>query len=145
MIAREAYRQYREAVTACKGIFARGGNVTGDYGEHLVKQLYGGELLPNSHKSADVRLGDGTLLQVKTRVNKTQLGGIRSWDFDYLIGIQLNDDAEVMLAVRVPVDVCRQIAGYASHDNKFVIHLNGVLLKTPGVENVTKEFRQCNP
>lgn len=61
MSAREAYRQYREAVTACKGIFARGGNVTGDYGEHLVKQLY------------------------------------------------------------------------------------GVLLKTPGVENVTEEFRQCNP
>lgn len=140
MSAREAYRQYREAVTACKGIFARGGNVTGDYGEHLVKQLQ-----PNSHKSADVRLGDGTLLQVKTRVNKTQLGGIRSWDFDYLIGIQLNDDAEVVLAVRVPVDVCRQIAGYASHDNKFFIHLNGVLLKTPGVENVTEEFRQCNP
>lgn len=28
MSAREAYRQYREAVTACKGIFARGGNVT---------------------------------------------------------------------------------------------------------------------
>ncbi|WP_242633940.1 hypothetical protein [Atlantibacter hermannii] len=101
--------------------------------------------MPNSHKSADVRLGDGTLLQVKTRVNKTQLGGIRSWDFDYLIGIQLNDDAEVMLAVRVPVDVCRQIAGYASHDNKFVIHLNGVLLKTLSVENVTEEFRQCNP
>lgn len=84
-------------------------------------------------------------MQVKTRVNKTQLGGIRSWDFDYLIGIQLNDDAEVVLAVRVPVDVCHQIAGYASHDNKFVIHLNGVLLKTPGVENVTEEFRQCNP
>ncbi len=62
MSAREAYRQYREAVTACKGIFARGGNVTGDYGEHLVKQLYGGELLPSSHKSTDVRLGDGTLL-----------------------------------------------------------------------------------
>ena len=39
MSAREAYRQYREAVTACKDIFARGGNVTGDYGEHLVKQL----------------------------------------------------------------------------------------------------------
>ena len=55
-----------------KAFFARGGNVTGDYGEHLVKQLYGGELLPNSHKSADVRLSDGTLLQVKTRVNKTQ-------------------------------------------------------------------------
>ena len=128
-----------------KAFFARGGNVTGDYGEHLGKQLYGGELLPNSHKSADVRLSDGTLLQVKTRVNKTQLGGIRSWDFDYLIGIQLNEDAEVVMAVRVPVGICRQIAGYASHDNKFVIHLNGVLLKTPGVENVTEEFRQCNP
>ena len=70
MSAREAYRQYREAVTACKGIFARGGNVTGDYGEHLVKQLYGGELLPNSHKSADVRLDNSTLLQVKIRVKK---------------------------------------------------------------------------
>jgi len=66
--------------------------------------------LPNSHKSADVRLDDGTLLQVKIRVNKTQLGGIRPWDFDYLIGIQLNNDAEVVLAVRIPVGIYRHTA-----------------------------------
>lgn len=142
MSAREAYRQYRQAVTACKDVFARGGNVTGDYGEYLVQQLYGGELLPNSHRSADLRLQDGTLLQVKTRVNQTQLGGIRSWDFDYLIGLLINDNAEVVLAVRVPVEVCRNMAGYASHDNKFVINLNGKLLKVHSVENITEIFQE---
>lgn len=30
MSTREAYRQYREAVTTCKGIFGRDGNVTCD-------------------------------------------------------------------------------------------------------------------
>ena len=61
-------------------------NFVGELGEKLAHAVYGGHILPNSAKSADIQTDDGTLLQVKTRKpNKgKQFGSIRSWDFDYL-------------------------------------------------------------
>ncbi|WP_428991867.1 DUF6998 domain-containing protein [Klebsiella pneumoniae] len=42
-------------------------NFVGELGEKLAHAVYGGHILPNSAKSADIQTDDGTLLQVKTR------------------------------------------------------------------------------
>ena len=92
------------------------------------KATYGGRIIAKLHKARCKIKYLWHAIAVKPESIKPSWAEFAPGISDYLIGIQLNDDAEVMLAVRVP-DVCRQIAGYASHDNKFVIHLNSVLLK----------------
>lgn len=86
-------------------------NFVGELGEKLAHAVYGGHILPNSAKSADIQTDDGTLLQVKTRKpNKgKQFGSIRSWDFDYLIAITLGDKYEVIRALKIPVSTCTRI------------------------------------
>lgn len=119
-------------------------NFVGELGEKLAHAVYGGYILPNSAKSADIRTDDGTLLQVKTRKpNKgKQFGSIRSWDFDYLIAITLDDKYEVIRALKIPASTCKELAEHRGHTNSFIIKPTRKLLSHADIEDVTDKF-QC--
>jgi hypothetical protein len=68
-------------------------NIVGEFAERLVCSYYGGELLPASSKSADIRLPNQKCQQVKSRrlpkIKTTSLNVIRSWDFDDLVVVRI--------------------------------------------------------
>ena len=118
-------------------------NFVGELGEKLAHAVYGGRILPNSAKSADIQTDDGTLLQVKTRKpNKgKQFGSIRSWDFDYLIAITLGDKYEVIRALKIPVSTCKELADHRAQTNSFIIKPTRKLLSHADIEDVTDKFQ----
>lgn len=136
--AAEAFATYRAAVELCRSTFARNESIVGEYGEHLAAQALGGTLAPVSNKGIDLVV-DGVTYQVKTRCGNPQSGAITSWDFDYLIGIHLTREGILDLAVRIPVDACRQLI----NPKKRCILLNLALLNKPGVENITGLFTKA--
>jgi len=112
------WENYNNAANALQKLLGRTSNIVGEYAEHLTSQYYEGELLPASHKSADVKIIKNNieiLYQVKARklnsLTSSQLGIIRSWDFDYLIVIIFGSNGNILKALEVPIDVAR--ASYA--------------------------------
>lgn len=90
----------------------------GFHAERLVADALGGQLAPKSQKSWDV-LANGEKLQVKCRTvsspikhSELQLGIFRSFDFDYLVIVQLSRaDDLVVRAVKVPRHVVESALG----------------------------------
>ncbi len=57
-----------------------------------------------------------------------QLGAIRNLDredFDFLIGVPLDENFKVILAVRIPHAVIGEYASYKAHTNAHVLHPAG--------------------
>ena len=127
----KGYMKSLELITEALG---RTSNIVGEYAERIVAQCLGGKLLGPSHKSADIRLPDGTLVQVKSRVPRqgevTSLSVIRSWNFDYLAVVLFDTDGSVYRAIMIPKDIARKFA----KPNK---HQNGDCIST------TREFLYC--
>ncbi|MCA1773975.1 MAG: hypothetical protein LC677_15745 [Halomonas sp.] len=89
------WKKYNEVTMQLSYQLGRSNNIIGEYSEHLMNEYLQGALLGMSHKSADIEK-DGKLYQVKSRRldagTTTQLGVIRSWDFDYLAVILFKMD-----------------------------------------------------
>jgi hypothetical protein len=82
---------------------------TGDYAEWLVQRALGGELQPNSNKSADLIVRKKKV-QIKARVlsdpeksGERQLSPFRSWDFDDAVIVLFNRRYAVRRATRIKV------------------------------------------
>lgn len=97
----------------------------GDYAEYLVAAALKGTIAPNSQKSWDVALLDGSTIQVKGRlvINRNALGDrqlstIRSFDFDKLAVVLFNGDYTVWKAALCSVEV-------ALSESKEDKHVNG--------------------
>lgn len=80
---------------------------TGDYAEWLVHRALGGQLQPNSNKSADLIVRKKRF-QIKARVlsdpersGERQLSSFRSWDFD---------EAVIVMGPRLSSDCTRRTA-----------------------------------
>jgi len=92
----------------------RSSNIVGDYGEWIVCDLYGWTLADSqAQKSYDCTGADGTRYQVKTRRvtarnPSRQLGVIRSFDFDYLVAVMLNEDYSLQEIWQFPVDLIQK-------------------------------------
>ncbi|EAA8191481.1 hypothetical protein ES936_23525, partial [Salmonella enterica] len=142
-IMQQAIRLRIEADKAALDAGFTTNNFVGELGEKLAHAVYGGDLLPNSSKSADIKTCEGILLQVKTRKpNKgKQFGSIRSWDFDYLIAITLGDKYEVIRALKIPVSTCKELAEHRGHTNSFIIKPTRKLLSHADIEDVTTKFQ----
>lgn len=116
----------------------------GDYAEFLVASALNGTLAPNSEKSFDVRIDD-LRVQVKARVvsdpprsGQLQLSPFRSFDFDEAIIVLFDDrDYGVRRAVRVAVDVLREVAVHNPHVNGYIVHARPALLASPGATDIT--------
>ena len=123
-----AWITYNKTVKILQKILGRTNNIVGEYSEYLTAEYYHGELLPASHKSADVKVIENNqeiLYQVKSRklekLTSTQLGIIRSWNFNYLVVIIFDLDGNILKALEVPVDVAKEYAKSNSHQNGWVI------------------------
>ncbi|MCR4511756.1 hypothetical protein [Aeromicrobium sp. 50.2.37] len=121
----------------------------GDYAEWLAQRALGGVLAPNSVKSYDLTLEDGTLIQVKARVvsepitrSQRQMSPFRSWDFRLGALVQLSSaDYSVVRAALVPASEIRSRATHRSHVNGDVAFMTDDLLSAPGARDVTAAFR----
>ena len=118
----------------------------GDYAEFLVGRALGGTLAPNSEKSYDVLAGNRRL-QVKARVlseppksGQLQLSPFRSFDFDETVIVLFDDvDYGVRQAVRIPVDVVRDVAVHSRHVNGHIVHARPTLMSGPGTTDITRQ------
>ncbi len=122
------WKNYNNAANALQSVLGRTRNIVGEYAEHLTSEYYAGELLPASHKSADVKVIENnieTLYQVKARklksLSSSQLGIIRSWDFNYLVVIIFDLDGNVLKALEVPLNIAKEYAKVNEHQNGWVI------------------------
>jgi len=105
------WKEYNEITLRLAYELGRSKNIVGEYAEYLMNEYLQGSLLGMSNKSADIEK-DGKLYQIKSRRLDTgittQLGVIRSWDFDYLAVIIFNDLGIVQRAHIVPAAVAKK-------------------------------------
>ena len=84
-------RQYAEVTArlAAHSLIRSNNKPQGDIAEAIAAEAFGGTLLDQSAKGADVKLPDGQLLQVKSVTDYgkriIQTSAIRSTDFDHLL------------------------------------------------------------
>ncbi len=121
-------------------------NPVADYAEWLVAQKLGLKLETNSRSGYDATNSANEKIQIKSRrlvpSNKSrQLGVIRNLEaveFDYLIAVLFESDFNLMEAYKIPQNVITKYAKYSKHQNGYILHLRGNILKDPVVEEITK-------
>lgn len=141
----ELLRVYRSILAELmrRGIIRTLNAPTGDLAELLVAYAFDGELAPNSEKSFDVRLPDGRLVQVKSRMivsgsrGERQLSTIRSWGFTHLAIVLFWADYSVMRAALLPMELAREIASEDRHVRGSRIMATDGLFEVVGVEDIT--------
>lgn len=141
------WKDYNEITMQLSYELGRSNNLVGEYSEYLMNEYLQGALLGISNKSADIEK-DGKLYQVKSRRlgsgTTTQLGVIRTWDFDYLAVILFNNLGIVQRAHMVPAAVAKEISVWNSHQNGYVITTNRNFFKCRIHKDITKEIKQLN-
>src|SRR5436305_7218150 len=91
------------------GVIRSANAPTGDYAEWLVQRALGGELQPNSNKSADLIVRKKKI-QIKARVlsdpekpGERQLSSFRTWDFDDAVIVLFDRHYNIRRATRIKV------------------------------------------
>lgn len=142
----DLWHTYSEALNALISALGRSSNVLGEISELLVARVHNGTLLPASEKSADVRLQDGTRIQVKSRVLRqgpaTSLGIIRSWDFDLLAILLFSPDGSLYFAGEVSSADARRLAKHNEWQNGWVITTTRDVYHDPAVHDLTNQYRK---
>lgn len=137
---REIWRKYNEYANRMSVTLGGTSNIVGEYAEYLAFQYYGGKLLKASSKSVDIEGADGQRYQVKARrIDRnltTQLGVIRSWDFDWLVAIFFDRQGNISKALKIPVHVAKEYAVANAYQNGFVITTNRQFFDDPRCENI---------
>ena len=142
---KKLWNDYNTIVNKLSQALGRTTNIVGEYAEYLTAQYYNGKLLASSHKSADVVVlqnGKQVLYQVKARkmehLSSTQLGIIRSWEFDFLVVIIFDLNGGILKALEVPVDIAKNYAKENSHQNGWVITTTQEFLNDQNSKDITK-------
>lgn len=145
---RELFRLYRRILRELtdRGVIRTMNAPAGDYAEHLVAALTGGELADNSEKSWDVQTSTERL-QVKCRVvdpsssKGRQLSPFRTWDFDRAVIVLFDEDYDIYRCAAVPRHVLEEHATYRQHVNGHVVRATDGLLRHPDAEDLTESLR----
>lgn len=141
------WKEYNEISMQLSSELGRTENIVGEYGEHLINKYLNGNLLEPSSKSADIEK-DGKLYQVKTRRvdegTTTQLGIIRSWDFDYLAVILFDKHGMVQRAQIIPSSVAREIAVGNDYQSGYVITTNRNFFYCRRYKDITSAIKVLN-
>lgn len=136
------WKDYMDVTSRITAALGRSANIVGEFAERLAAEYYGGKLLTASHKSADIQLDDGRLIQVKSRVPRqtltTSLSPIRFWDFDLLVVILFNPDGSVLKALETSADAARGHARRDSHQNSDLIVTTDEFLRDPEAKDITE-------
>jgi hypothetical protein len=123
-------------------------NPVGDYAEWLCKKSFNLTLETNSNAGFDATDSDGVKYEVKARKvtpdnGSRQLSVIRNYEnknFDFLIGIILNDDFTVKEAYKIPHETVGKYATFREHQNGHILILKGEVLEDSEVIDVTNEI-----
>jgi hypothetical protein len=120
-------------------------NPTGDLAEALVAEYFEVELEGNSNAGYDLRLPDGTKVQVKgrrrtMRSKPSHYGLIRKLDekpFDLLVVVNFGEEFEVESVFQMPIKVVRELARYSSHTNAWRLPIiRGSRAEYPGIKEI---------
>lgn len=122
-----------------------GNNPTGDLAEALIAEFFGVELEANSNAGYDLRLSDGTKVQVKgrrrtARSKPSHYGLIRKLDkkpFDVLVVVNFGEEFEVESAFQMQIKVVRKLARYSEYTNAWRLPIiKGSRTEYPGIEEI---------
>ena len=92
---------------------SRTNNVVGEFAECLVADALHGSLTPPSHKDYDMKLLDGSTVQIKARKlsgnhrYSETLSDFHSWNFDILIVVLFNDDGTLKQVLQMDSKLAR--------------------------------------
>ena len=140
----ELWREYMDVTNRITAALGRSSNIVGEFAERLVAEHYGGSLLAASHKSADVELPDGRLVQVKSRIPRrastTSLSSIRSWDFDLLVVVLFDRDGGILKAVEYEAAAAKRHARRDEHQNSDLIVTTDEFLNDPLARDITADL-----
>ncbi len=136
-----------------RGILRSKNNPVGDYCEWLVADRLGLTLVNNSTSGYDAVDSGGIRYQIKGRRvtpdnRSRQLSAIRNLDdndFDYLIGVILNERFDVVHAAQIPHAMIGRYAKFRAHTNAHILHLQGKLLLDSQVKDVTAVLAAAPP
>jgi len=111
-------------------------NITGDFGEFLIADVFGYVKARNSEKTIDLKDGNGKTYQVKTRRVRpenttTSLGICRSLKFDFLISILLAPNGTIIKVLKHPR---KKLEAFVPKKN---VHQSGYVFVT------TREFQKA--
>ena len=115
----------------------------GDIAEAIAAEAFGGTLLDQSAKSADIELPDGDLVQVKSVTDygrRTQTSGIRSTDFDHLLLVIFDPHLGVKSArLYSKAQAIEAMGSRSKHTNARAIPINARSLSLG--EDVTQKLK----
>lgn len=114
-------------------------NPIGDIAEAIVAAHYDGERGSFSQAGWDVRLADGTKLQVKAlrltgARGRRNLSPIRDTDYDAVIVVIFNEDFRMSEALRIPRATVEQLFPHREHVNGRIITVTNKLRAAASVE-----------
>lgn len=142
------WKSYNASSKLLKEKLGRTSNLVGEYAEYLVKEYLNGVLITASFAGADIKASNGDLYQVKSRKITngliTQLGIIRSWDFDFLAIILFDDNGSVLKGLIYPKSVAERYAVVNEHQNGWVISTTNEFLNDENKLDVTQKIREIN-
>jgi len=144
----DLWRKYNYYTLKISKVLGRTSNIVGEYAEHLVNNHLKGKLLEASTASADIKTSDNKLYQVKARKISnnivTQLGIIRSWNFDYLAVVMFNQKGEVIKAIICPRNIAEKYAVRNQHQNGWVITTSHDFLNDNQNDDITDLLKDYN-
>jgi hypothetical protein len=142
----ELWKKYNEYSERLSFALGRTGNIVGEYAEYLAQKYTGGSLLKASNASADIQAPDGTYYQVKSRkINgnlTTQLGVIRSWEFDSLFVILFDRDGKVLKSIISPVSIAKEYGKKNNHQNGWIITATQEFLYDSRSIDITEDVKK---
>ncbi len=142
----EYWKKYNEYANMLSDALGRTKNVVGEFAEYLAHQYYGGELQSISGVSADIKTYDGKLYQVKSRKTNgsktTQLNGIRSWNFDFLVVILFDESGNLIKALEIPQEIAKEYGKRNNHQNGWVVTTTKQFLCDPRNKDLTDSLRK---
>lgn len=117
----ERWLEYAKAAETIKNELQWTGNITGDFGEFLIADVFGYTKARNSERTIDLKDKAGKTYQIKTRKvppnnMTTSLGICRSLDFDFLISILLASNGTVLKILKHTREELKQLAQNAQND-----------------------------
>ena len=115
----------------------------GDIAEAIAAEAFGGALLDQSAKSADIELPNGDLVQVKSVTDygrRAKTSFIRSTDFDHLLLVIFDPDIAVKSAhLYTKAQAIEAMGSRSKHTNARVIPINARSLSLG--EDVTQKLK----
>jgi hypothetical protein len=131
------------------GISKNMGNPVGEYAEYLVATAFGGKRMPNATEGHDIKLEDGTKIEVKGRIfegrrvpkSDVKHSTIEKKTFDFLVYVVFNENMTVKYALKIPFVEFLHLATYCEHRNskpKWRFQAHPALLENSSIINITE-------